>query len=163
MITITFQVETLTRARNKLYFTRKKPINQETINHSSGLKDAVYILKCISEGHAKSGILWNNFDGDLRLISMWISFLENDGYLEENNLSELAVTDKGKRLIQKHYIITSTTTESLKLKESNYMKCQDKLTEYGCLHQCRTCGILYSCGDENCGIPFLYGKCSLCN
>ena len=66
----------------------------------------MYILKCISEGHAKSGILWNNFDGDLRLISMWISFLENDGYLEENNLSELAVTDKGKRLIQKHYIIT---------------------------------------------------------
>jgi hypothetical protein len=62
---------------------------------------------------------------------MWISFLENDGYLQENNLSELAVTDKGKRLIQKHYIITSTTTESLKLKESNYMKCQDKLTEYG--------------------------------
>lgn len=151
----------MTKSRNKLYFTRKKPINQETINHSSGLKDAVYILKCISEGHVKSEIQWNNFDGDLQLVSMWISFLEKDGYLEENNLSELAVTDKGKRLIQKHYVIT--TTERLKLKESNFTKCQDKLTEYGCLHQCRTCGILYSCGDENCGIPFLYGKCSLCN
>jgi predicted transcriptional regulator len=153
----------LTKVTNKLYYTRKKPFNQETINHSSGFKDAICILKGISEGHAKSEILWDNFDGDLQLISMWISFLENDGYLEENNLNELAVTDKGKRLIQKHYTITSTTTERLKLKESNYMKCQDKLTEYVCLHQCRTCGILYSCGDENCGIPFLYGKCSLCN
>jgi hypothetical protein len=153
----------LTKARNKLYYTRKKPFNKETLNHSSGLKDAVYILKCISEGRAKSGILWNNLDGDLQLISIWISFLVNDGYLEENNLSELEVTDKGRGLLQKHYIITSTTTESLKLKESNYTKCQDKHTEYVSLHQCRTCGILYSCGDENCGIPFLYGKCSLCN
>lgn len=90
----------MTKATNKLYCTRKKPFNQETINHSSGLKDAVYILKCISEGHAKSEILWDNFDRDLQLVSMWISFLENDGYLEENNLSELAVTDNGQRLIQ---------------------------------------------------------------
>ena len=153
----------MTKARNKLYYTRKKPFNQETLNHSSGLKDAVYVLKCISEGHAKSGILWNNLDGDLQLISIWITFLVNDGYLEENNLSELEVTDKGRGLLQKHHIIASTTTESLKLKESNYTKCQDKVTEHVSLHQCRTCGILYSCGDENCGIPFLYGKCSLCN
>ena len=104
----------MTKARNKLFYTRKKPFNQDTLNHSSGLKDAVYVLKCISEGHAKSGILWNNLDGDLQLISIWISFLVNDGYLEENNLSELEVTDKGRGLLQKHYIITSTTTEELK-------------------------------------------------
>jgi predicted transcriptional regulator len=162
MIALTYKVETLTKARNKLYY-KKMPINQETINHSSGLKDAIYILKSSSEGLTNSRIQWNKLDGDLQLISMWISFLENDGYLEENKLNELVVTDKGKRLIQKQYIITSTTTESLKLKESNYMKRRDILRGYVSLHQCRICGILYSCGDENCGTPFLYGNCSLCN
>ena len=34
-----------------------------------------------------------------------------------------------------------------------------------CHHQCIKCGILYSCKKihGNCGMPFHYGKCFLCN
>ena len=36
-------------------------------------------------------------------------------------------------------------------------------TVQNCVHQCKKCGILYDCDEAmTCGMPFQYGKCSLC-
>jgi len=31
-----------------------------------------------------------------------------------------------------------------------------------CLHQCRSCGMVYECGWNNCRMPFQYDRCPSC-
>jgi hypothetical protein len=32
-----------------------------------------------------------------------------------------------------------------------------------CMHQCKRCGVLYSCVEANCGYPFDSGYCNICS
>jgi hypothetical protein len=56
----------------------------------SGLKQAFYILKCISDGRTWNDIV-EEFDDDEQLVSIWINYLKERNYL--NAFS--AVTDEG--------------------------------------------------------------------
>jgi len=31
-----------------------------------------------------------------------------------------------------------------------------------CFHQCKSCGIIYECGRNNCRMPFQYDRCLSC-
>jgi hypothetical protein len=56
----------------------------------SRIKQAFYILKCISDGRTWNDIV-KEFDDDEQLVLIWINYLKERNYL--NALS--AVTDKG--------------------------------------------------------------------
>ena len=56
----------------------------------SRIKQAIYILRCISDGRTRNDIV-KNFDSDEQLVSIWINYLKERNYL--NASSE--VTDEG--------------------------------------------------------------------
>jgi len=56
----------------------------------SRIKQAIYILRCISDGRTRNDIV-ENFDSDEQLVSIWINYLKERNYL--NASSE--VTDEG--------------------------------------------------------------------
>ena len=63
----------------------------------SALKQALYILKCVSEGRTRRDII-EEFDGDEQLVSIWINFLDEHGWLVEGS-NELTVTENGRMMI----------------------------------------------------------------
>ena len=56
----------------------------------SRLRQAFYVLKCISDGRTGKEIV-EEFDGDEQLVSIWINYLKERHYL--NNVS--VVTNEG--------------------------------------------------------------------
>jgi len=56
----------------------------------SRIKQAIYILRCFSDGRTRNDIV-ENFDSDEQLVSIWINYLKERNYL--NASSE--VTDEG--------------------------------------------------------------------
>ena len=70
----------------------------------SPLRQASYILKCISEGQAIEEIV-EEFDGDQQLVSIWINYLIERHYLN----TAAAVTNEGYAFLRN--FIDSTTRE----------------------------------------------------
>ena len=56
----------------------------------SRIKQAIYILTCISDGRTWNDIV-EDFDDDEQLVSIWINYLKERNYLN----AFLAVTDEG--------------------------------------------------------------------
>ncbi len=57
----------------------------------SRLRQAFYILKCISDGRTGKEIV-EEFDGDEELVSIWINYLKERNYL---NTDASVVTNEG--------------------------------------------------------------------
>jgi hypothetical protein len=70
----------------------------------SALEQALYVLKCISEGRSRKDVV-EEFDGDEQLVSIWIDFLNEHGWLVEGN-NKLTVTAKGKMMIESNNIVS---------------------------------------------------------
>jgi hypothetical protein len=56
----------------------------------SRIKQAIYILKCVSNGRTWNDIV-KEFDDDEQLVSIWINYLKERNYLDAFS----AVTDEG--------------------------------------------------------------------
>ena len=70
----------------------------------SALEQALYVLKCISEGRSRKDVV-EEFDGDEQLVSIWIGFLNEHGWLVEGN-NKLTVTEKGRMMVGSNHIIS---------------------------------------------------------
>jgi hypothetical protein len=68
---------------------------------TQALKQALCILKCISEGRSTRDIV-EEFDGDEQLVLIWIDFLKEHGWLVEGS-SKLTATENGRLMIGKWY------------------------------------------------------------
>jgi hypothetical protein len=77
---------------------------QDPAHSLSRIKQAIYILRCMSDGRT-----WNNivedFDDDEQLVSIWINYLKERNYL--NASSE--VTDEGHSFLRN--FINSSASE----------------------------------------------------
>jgi hypothetical protein len=72
----------------------------------SALTQAIFILKCLSDGQNKHQIIYDKFNGDVQLVSMWMDFLKEMSWLKENTAGELEITEAGKTWIGKcHFAI----------------------------------------------------------
>ena len=80
-----------------------KDRNTNTLNPKklSPLETAAYVLECIVEGKRKEEIV-QRFDDDEQLVSLWLTFLKANDWLEEdhNSSSQLLVTEEGKQWIE---------------------------------------------------------------
>jgi hypothetical protein len=78
--------------------------NTNTLNPKklSPLESAAYVLECIQEGERKAEIV-QRFDDDEQLVSLWLTFLKANDWLEEDHdsISQLVVTEEGKEWIEK--------------------------------------------------------------
>ena len=68
----------------------------------SPLETAAYVLECIHEGKRKEEIV-QRFDNDEQLVSLWLTFLKANDWLEEDHDSnnQLVVSEEGKQWIKK--------------------------------------------------------------
>jgi len=74
-----------------------------------GLKRAVYVLHCLDRGQTRKQIV-EALNGDEKLVDVWISFLMQYDWIEQQNESnEWSVTPKGREW---HEEISRTLTES---------------------------------------------------
>jgi predicted transcriptional regulator len=72
----------------------------------SALTQAIFILKCLSYGQTKHQIVYGKFNGDMQLVSIWVNFLKEMGWLKENTEGQLEITEEGKTWISKcHFVI----------------------------------------------------------
>jgi hypothetical protein len=77
-------------------------------DYLSGLTGAIYILKCLSDGLSKDQIISDIFEGDRQLVFIWIEFLQNHHWLEENENSNpgdhgrVKITYEGSKLISEY-------------------------------------------------------------
>ena len=74
--------------------------NTNTLNPKklSPLESAAYVLECIQEGKPKEEIV-RRFNDDEQLVSLWLTFLKANDWLEEdhNSSSQLLLTEEGKQ------------------------------------------------------------------
>ena len=81
-----------------------KDKNTNTLNPKklSPLETAAYVLACIHEGKGKEEIV-QRFDDDEQLVSLWLTFLKANDWLEEDHDSnnQLVVSEEGKQWIEK--------------------------------------------------------------
>jgi hypothetical protein len=68
----------------------------------SPLESAVYVLRCIYEGKRKDEIV-QRFDGDEQLVSLWLTFLKTNDWLQENQYAngQLEVSEQGRQWLEK--------------------------------------------------------------
>jgi len=68
----------------------------------SPLESAVYVLRCIYEGKRKDEIV-QQFDGDEQLVSLWLTFLKANDWLQENQYAngQLEVSEQGRQWLEK--------------------------------------------------------------
>ncbi|MGA8913649.1 MAG: hypothetical protein WCF06_04055 [Nitrososphaeraceae archaeon] len=70
--------------------------------HLTGLAAVTCILKLLSKRYSKDEIIYEKFDGDVKLVSTWIQFLkEKHWVVEEKNeddhkVTNLRITKEGK-------------------------------------------------------------------
>jgi hypothetical protein len=80
-----------------------KDRNTNTLNPKklSPLETAAYVLACIHEGKRKEEIV-QRFDDDEQLVSLWLTFLKANDWLEEDHdsNSQLVVSEEGKQWIE---------------------------------------------------------------
>ncbi|MGC2574730.1 MAG: hypothetical protein WA364_24715 [Candidatus Nitrosopolaris sp.] len=77
---------------------------RDPAHNLSRIKQAIYILRCISDGRTRNDIV-ENFDSDEQLVSIWINYLKERNYL--NASSE--VTDEGHSFLRN--FINSSASE----------------------------------------------------
>jgi predicted transcriptional regulator len=57
-------------------------------------------LKWLSKGYGKDPIIYEKFNGDIQIVSLWIDFLKDKNWIEEKEDSvdgtDFKVTKKGK-------------------------------------------------------------------
>jgi hypothetical protein len=68
----------------------------------SPLESAVYVLRCIYEGKRKDELV-QRFDGDEQLVSLWLTFLKANDWLQENQYAngQLEVSEQGRQWLEK--------------------------------------------------------------
>lgn len=49
-----------------------------------GLKQAIYVMECLIKGQTKEQIV-RTLEGDEQLVTMWISFLRHNKWMEETS------------------------------------------------------------------------------
>jgi len=80
-----------------------KDRNTNTLNPKklSPLETAAYVLECIDEGKRKEEIV-QRFDDDEQLVSLWLTFLKANGWVEDHDSnSQLVISEEGKQWIEK--------------------------------------------------------------
>jgi hypothetical protein len=70
----------------------------------SGLKQAVYIMKCLGKGEYFEQII-EKFDGDEQLVKLWTSFLLHNKCIQNPLDHKWIVTEKGKRWMNKYGLV----------------------------------------------------------
>lgn len=66
-----------------------------------GLKKAMYVLQCLNRDQTRKQIV-EALDGDSELVDVWISFLMQYDWIEQQNESdEWSVTPKGREWYEK--------------------------------------------------------------
>jgi predicted transcriptional regulator len=88
---------------------RNRNINTLNPKKLSPLGSAAYVLECIKEGKRKEEIV-QRFNDDEQLVSLWLTFLKANDWLEEdhNSSSHLVVTEEGKQWIETFDTCTSS-------------------------------------------------------
>jgi hypothetical protein len=78
-----------------------------TSSSPSGLAAATCILKCLYKGYTKDQIINGKFNGDEGLVSVWLDFLRDKHWVEEEDAVVVAsntnfkVTKKGKTWLKR--------------------------------------------------------------
>jgi predicted transcriptional regulator len=75
-------------------------------NNPSGLTAATCILKCLYKGYSKDQIINGKFNSDSQLVSIWIDFLRDKHWIEDEekhdaNSTDLKLTKKGKTWLKR--------------------------------------------------------------
>jgi hypothetical protein len=63
---------------------------RDPAHNLSPLRQAFYILKCVSDGRTRKEIV-EEFDGDEQLVSIWINYLMERNYLNTFSVSNAIV------------------------------------------------------------------------
>jgi hypothetical protein len=79
----------------------KRQQQQSPIKKLSGLRQAIYIMRCLSKGEYFEQIT-EKFDGDEQLVKLWMSFLLHNKCIQNPLDHKWVVTEKGKRWIEKY-------------------------------------------------------------
>jgi hypothetical protein len=69
----------------------------KNLDDFTGLSQATYILKCLSEGYSKDQI-YHVFNGDIQLVSIWIDFLKDKHWIEKEGPKDVTVSDNEDKL-----------------------------------------------------------------
>src|SRR5918911_5482249 len=67
----------------------------------SGLRQAIYIMKCLDNGEYFEQIV-QKFDEDEQIVKLWMSFLLHNKCIQNPLDHKWLITDKGKRWIEKY-------------------------------------------------------------
>ena len=68
----------------------------------SGLRQAIYVMKCLDSGEYFEQII-EKFGGDEQLVKLWMSFLLHNKCIQNPAIDhKWLITDKGKRWIEKY-------------------------------------------------------------
>jgi uncharacterized protein involved in propanediol utilization len=68
---------------------------RDSTSSPSGLAAATCILKCLYKGYTKDQIINGKFNGDERLVSVWLNFLRDKHWVEEEEKDVVVVVAKG--------------------------------------------------------------------
>ena len=68
--------------------------------HLSGVKQAFYVLHCLDEGNSNQHII-QKFDGDEKLVDIWMSFVKDNHWIEKDRLGKWHLTIKGREWARK--------------------------------------------------------------
>jgi hypothetical protein len=70
------------------------------VNSLTEIQILAYVLKYISEGKNMDQIT-ERFDGDDRLVKIWVKTLQEIHFITKNSFNELVMTSNGKDYLQK--------------------------------------------------------------
>ena len=76
-------------------------IIQQQPTKLSGLRQAIYIMRCLDNGEYFEQIV-QKFDWDEQLVRLWMSFLLHNKCIQNPVDHKWLVTEKGKRWIEKY-------------------------------------------------------------
>jgi predicted transcriptional regulator len=75
---------------------------QQSPTRLSGLRQAIYIMRCLDNGEYFEQIV-QKFDGDEQLVKLWMSFLLHNKCIQNPAIDhKWLITEKGKRWIEKY-------------------------------------------------------------
>ena len=83
-------------------------MTDKNLDDFTGLSQATYILKCLSEGYSKDQI-YRVFNGDIQLVSIWLDFLKDKHWIEKEgpknvtgscDETKLNVSEDGKKWLE---------------------------------------------------------------
>jgi hypothetical protein len=78
---------------------RKKDIKKSYMD--SALGTALYILRCINEGHSRKEII-QSLDNNVQHVTVWIQYLKAISWLKEDTQGNLLASEDGKLRIQQY-------------------------------------------------------------